>query len=100
VVVNDSHTAKGEFVEVDPPRRVVFSWGWEDEGASIRPGETTVEITLEEDGDGTLVRLVHSGLPEAVAAGHATGWHHYMPRLAKVAVGIDPGPDTGPEMKD
>src|SRR5689334_1819776 len=47
VVVNDSHTARGEFVEVDPPRRVVFSWGWEDEGASIAPGETTVEITLE-----------------------------------------------------
>jgi uncharacterized protein YndB with AHSA1/START domain len=28
----EGHVARGEYVEVDPPRRVVFTWGWE-EGA-------------------------------------------------------------------
>jgi uncharacterized protein YndB with AHSA1/START domain len=94
VVINDRDTASGEFVEVDPPRRVVFTWGWESEDASVAPGESTVEVTLEEDGDATLVRLVHSGLPtEDARERHAHGWHHYMPRLAEVAAGGDPGPD-------
>ena len=30
-------TALGEFVEVDPPRRVVFSWGWEHDDALVPP---------------------------------------------------------------
>ncbi len=93
VVVNDANTARGEFLEVDPPRRVVFSWGWEEPDAVVKPGESTVEISLHEDGDGTIVRLIHSGLPEDRRQGHADGWHHYMPRLAEVAAGRDPGPD-------
>src|SRR5687768_5040603 len=78
--------AVGEFVEVDPPNRVAFTWGWENDGMSTPPGSSTVEITLTPDGDETLVRLVHSDLPneESVRA-HEHGWGvDYLPRLAIV----------------
>lgn len=88
------HVARGEFVEVSPPTRVVFTWGWEAEDSAVRPGGSTVEVTLTSDGDHTIVRLVHSGLPHKDSAdAHTTGWEHYLPRLEVVAAGGDPGPD-------
>jgi uncharacterized protein YndB with AHSA1/START domain len=91
------HTARGEFVEVDPPRRLVYTWGWEagPEGLTdVPPGSTTVEIDLVPDGEGTLLRLTHRHLPTAEsAARHAEGWDHYLGRLAVAASGGDPGPD-------
>lgn len=83
----------GTYVAVDPPSRVVFTWGWEDDEA-VPPGSTTVEITLAADGDGTLVRLRHSGLPNAAASDlHRSGWEHFGDRLAVAGAGGDPGPD-------
>jgi uncharacterized protein YndB with AHSA1/START domain len=35
--MNEGWIALGEFVEVDPPRRVVFTWGWEARITSRRP---------------------------------------------------------------
>ena len=82
----------GEYVEVDPPKRIVFTWGWEG-SAEVPPGTSTVEITLTPDGDETVVTLVHSGIPEPAAPVHAQGWDHFLPRLAIAAAGGDPGPD-------
>ena len=93
VVINDRATASGEYVEVDPPRRVVFTWGWEGEGSPVAPGSSTVEIDLVPDGDGTIVRLVHRDLPEEEREQHEHGWAHFLPRLQKAAAGEDPGPD-------
>jgi uncharacterized protein YndB with AHSA1/START domain len=89
----DANTvARGEFVEVDSPRRVVFSWGWEG-NESIPPGSTLVELTLEADGDGTVLSLRHTGLPDGEAtAMHEEGWRFFTSRLAAVARGEDPGP--------
>jgi uncharacterized protein YndB with AHSA1/START domain len=87
----DGNVVRGEFVEVDPPRRLVFTWGWE--GGPLPPGSTTVEVDLLPDGDGTLVRLTHRGLPEDTVQEHASGWDHFLPRLAVVAADGDPGPD-------
>jgi uncharacterized protein YndB with AHSA1/START domain len=84
----------GEFVAVEPPRRIEFTWGWERELYAVPPQSTAVEVTLEPDGDGTLVRLVHSRLPAGPAETfHRGGWVVYLPRLAAVAAGEDPGPD-------
>jgi len=92
VQINSKVIASGEYVEIDPPRRVVFTWGWEG-GHPVAPGSSTVEITLTPDGTDTIVRLVHRDLPEAERAQHAQGWDHYLPRLALAAAGGDPGPD-------
>lgn len=84
--------AVGEYVEVDPPHRVVFTFGWEGDEV-VPPSSSTIEITLEPSGSGTLVRLEHSGLPEDRTAQHGEGWVHYLERLEVAATGGDPGPD-------
>ena len=95
VAVIPGNTARGEFVEIDPPRRLVFTWGWEPGSKSVvGPGESTVEFTLVPEGDGTLVRFTHRGLPnEESAVSHRHGWTHYLDRLASAAAGADPGVD-------
>ncbi len=84
--------ASGRVVEVVENQRVVFTWGWE-QGPPVPPGSTTVAIDLLPDGDGTLIRLTHSGLPPDLIDIHRHGWEHYVPRLAAVAEGRDPGPN-------
>jgi len=94
VDVSDEWRARGEFVELVPFERIVHTFGWE--GQPIGPGSTTVEYTLEPDGDKTRLRVRHHGLPEDAVEDHAQGWTHYVDRLAVVAAGGDPGPDLGP----
>jgi uncharacterized protein YndB with AHSA1/START domain len=81
---------RGRFVEVSPPRRVVFSWGFENSEIGLPPGSSTVEITLMPDGDGTQLRLVHRDLPDAARASHDDGWDGMLERLAIAAPGGDP----------
>lgn len=86
--------AVGEFVDVEPPNRIAWTWGWENDDMLAAPGSTTVEMTLTPTATGTTVRLVHSGLPsEQAAEAHGHGWDQYMPRLAIAAAGGDPGAD-------
>src|SRR5580700_8035224 len=54
------NSASGTITEVEPGRRVVFTWGWEGP-ADLPPGASTVTITLEPADGGTLVHLVHEG---------------------------------------
>jgi uncharacterized protein YndB with AHSA1/START domain len=98
VEVIPGHTAAGEFVELDPPRRLVQTWGWEqqpgEEPNKVPPGSSTIEVELVPDGDATLVRFTHRDLPDTAAAeSHAHGWDHYFARLAIAAAGDDPGED-------
>jgi uncharacterized protein YndB with AHSA1/START domain len=76
---------RGEFVEVTPPSRVVFSWGFENGDVDVKPGESTVEVTLEPSRGGTLLRLVHRDLPASEIASHTEGWTELLARLAVLA---------------
>ena len=79
--------ARGEYVEVEPPKRVVFTWGWEGVDA-LAPGESTVEVSLEPDREGTIVRLRHSGLPnESACQLHNYGWGVGLDALVEVLAG-------------
>ena len=86
---NGEDIASGSFVEIDPPRRVVFTWGWETPGDPVPPGASTVEVDLVPDGDGTLVRLRHLGLPAESVEGHAVGWDQFLPGLVRAVTGDD-----------
>jgi uncharacterized protein YndB with AHSA1/START domain len=85
----------GEYLEVEPPRRIVFTWGYgnfPEEPNPMPPGSTTVEVELVPDGEATIVRLSHR-VPAELDAFHAMGWEHYLDRLGIASTGGEPGPD-------
>ncbi len=84
--------ASGTYTEIEPGRRVVYSWGW-DEVDGVPPGGSTVEVDFEAVGDRTRVRLTHRGLEGDAAAGHLEGWEHYFDRLGDAAASGSAGPD-------
>lgn len=91
-----SATARGTFREVVPVHRLAYSFGWEADD-EVPPGSSLIEIDLIEQDGGTLLRMTHSGLPNATTqASHGKGWAHYLGRLTEVAAGRNPGPDRGP----
>jgi uncharacterized protein YndB with AHSA1/START domain len=97
VEISDQIVARGEFVEIVAPRRVVYTFGWEGQEAGsgehgVPPGSSRVEVTLEPDGDGTLVTLRHFDLPEEARPIHGQGWELFLSRLGVAAAGGDPGP--------
>ena len=96
VLVGGQHQSAGEYLDVVPMERVAFTFGWEQEGHPIPPGSTTIEISLHPEGDKTLVRLVHRGLPNDAVSDHGHGWAHYLGRLAVTATGGNAGADTAP----
>jgi uncharacterized protein YndB with AHSA1/START domain len=83
----------GEFLEVSPPTRVVFTWGWNEPGHPVPAGSTRVEIDLIPQNEGTLLRLTHIRLPDDTKDRHEFGWSHYLGRLKIVMAGGDPGVD-------
>ena len=81
--VDGEHIASGEYQVVEPPRRLVISWGWEGH-PTVPPGSTTVEITLTPEKGATVLRLRHLGLPdESERRQHTDGWQLYLSQLAK-----------------
>lgn len=77
----------GRFVEVDPPRRLVFTWGWEGPDAPypVVPGGSTVEVELYPEGDHTLLRLTHRIGGAELKLLVREGWTFYLGRLAAIA---------------
>ena len=94
VNVTGKDVARGRFTEVIPVHRLAYSFGW-DGRDEVPPGSSLIEIDLIDRDGGTLLRLTHSGLPNAAAcASHEKGWTHYLGKLAEAAAGRDPGPDS------
>jgi uncharacterized protein YndB with AHSA1/START domain len=95
IEVLPGEVAAGVFVELDPPHRLVHTWGWASGGrADMPPGSSRVEIDLSPVEGGTRLRLRHSSLPNGQAAtGHGRGWEHYLERLSAAVTGAALGPD-------
>lgn len=73
----------GRFVEMNRPRRIQHSW--------VSPHtlgeESLVTVTFEKKGEGTLLSILHSGLPnEAMATAHKSGWDSILEKFSKVFV--------------
>jgi glutathione S-transferase len=67
-------TVGGEYLLIDPPKRLIFTWQWEP-GHSMAGIETTVSIELTERSGETELTMTHFGLPsEAERNSHEQGW--------------------------
>lgn len=73
---------RGEYLRLDRPTRVTFTWGWENPADPIQPGQSTVDITIDAIDGASRLTLRHSGLVGAARASHDDGWAHFLPRLA------------------
>ena len=105
----DGFKAAGQFLQVEQPHRVVFTWGFADEeaaqhtkhkqgeatsGSAMPPGSTRVTVTLKDEDGGSRLTLRHENLPNPeLREGHRVAWNTYLPRLAICAAGGDPGDD-------
>ncbi|GAB3948768.1 hypothetical protein GCM10029976_080590 [Kribbella albertanoniae] len=78
VVEMGPHVVRGNYLVVEPPYRLVFSWAWD--GSSDEP--TRVQVDLSEVADGTLMVLNHTGFANAEdTANHQLGWDPQVDRL-------------------
>jgi glutathione S-transferase len=76
------HTVGGVYSVIEPPRRLVYSWRWEDKPSA---GESTVTLEFHDRGESTEVVLRHDGLPnEKEIADHTHGWNGCFEKLEKV----------------
>ena len=75
--------ASGEVVEVTPPSRIVFTYGY-DSGTPIGPGESRVTIELEKVARGTRLRLTHALADAGVRDEHVQGWRYQLSVFANV----------------
>ncbi len=81
---------EGQYVIVERPGRLVFTWGWTDPGFGLPPGASRVEVTFTstgEDGHQTRLRLVHTGLAGDLGLLHDDGWSRFLARLTATAAG-------------
>lgn len=74
----------GTISEFEPPRRLRHSWVIDGEFESV------VSYELEPEGGGTLLTLVHTGLPDEMCGGYTPGWHAYLTRMEAVVEGRTP----------
>jgi uncharacterized protein YndB with AHSA1/START domain len=88
VVMAEGPVMRGAFVELAPPARLVFTFGWEQnaDGQPLAPGSTRVEVTLTPSEEGTLVVLRHFDMPASHAADHRKGWAYVVGERLPAAV--------------
>jgi uncharacterized protein YndB with AHSA1/START domain len=75
--------AVGEYLEIDRPNRIRYTWSWEEEGNDYY--ETVVTVEFHDRDGATEVVLIHEQFPDADIAGkHTEGWTSCLNRLEKV----------------
>lgn len=83
----DGSEAVGEVLDVRPPERIVFTYGYAS-GAMIPPGGSRVSIELETAGHATRVRLVHEYEDAQVLERHVQGWRYQLSLFANVVADV------------
>jgi uncharacterized protein YndB with AHSA1/START domain len=78
-------TASGQVLAIDPPRSIVFSFGYDDPSKPLRPGQSKVFVTLHEHPGGTRLELRHELPSRDLADMHLPGWYYQLAIFAKLA---------------
>jgi uncharacterized protein YndB with AHSA1/START domain len=77
-------TVRGSFIELVPPKRLVFTWRWDtnDPDGGV---ESRVSVDLVPDGGGTRLTVSHERLPTANSCRrHQLGWTGALGHLAEL----------------
>ena len=78
VVTMGPHVVRGNYLEVEPPHLIVFSWKWDDSDSPL----SQIRVELSEVDGGTRMLFSHTGLSSAEdAANHLQGWEAQLGRL-------------------
>ena len=78
-------TVSGVYSTIEPPRRLVFTWAWDDDNG-VRGHETQVTVTLEPTPGGTRLRLVQEDFQNReVRDRHNGGWSSSLSKLQRLA---------------
>lgn len=88
---NETYWGSGEYLEVKPPDKIVFTWSWkkqEKDGSrtELHPESPTTRVTVEffARGNSTEVVLTHAGFgSQKDHDEHAQGWNGCLDVLAK-----------------
>jgi uncharacterized protein YndB with AHSA1/START domain len=73
----------GRFMEIDRPGRIQYSWM----SRNTLGEESTVTVTFQKKGEGTLMTLLHSGLPnDDMAKAHQKGWNSISDKFSAIFV--------------
>lgn len=75
--------ASGEVVDVQPPSRIVFTYGYAS-GQPLGPGESRVTIALTPAGKGTRLQLSHAFAEAATRDEHLQGWRYQLSVFANL----------------
>jgi len=80
----------GEYLEVRPPERLVYTWTWKHDpgiakGPDSQEGDTTVTVEFHDRGSETELVLTHERFAGAAARDeHTRGWNSCVNRLERV----------------
>jgi len=76
-------TALGEYRELEPGKKIVFTWQWQDD-EDWENHISIVTVELDDRDGGTELRLRHEHLPNKESRdGHARGWNSALDNLEK-----------------
>jgi uncharacterized protein YndB with AHSA1/START domain len=80
----------GNYLEVDPPERLVFTWGWEEpppvEGlGALETLDSRVTVQFRDLGDSTGISITHERLDTTELRDfHRWGWETTLDQLARI----------------
>jgi uncharacterized protein YndB with AHSA1/START domain len=87
VVLPGGTEASGDVIEIEPPHRIVFSYGYA-AGTPIPPGASRVSIRLVPHAEGTQLHLTHEFDDEAARDHHVQGWRFQLSLFANAVANI------------
>jgi uncharacterized protein YndB with AHSA1/START domain len=67
----------GEFTVIDPPRRLAFTWTWDDDPSTRQ----VIDVEFTDHGEHTTVVLTNRGVPEEAGEDHYVGWQNSFDNL-------------------
>jgi uncharacterized protein YndB with AHSA1/START domain len=84
ILFSNGIQVSGKILEIDPPERIVFTYGYES-GKPFSPEDSRVTITLQEHPSGTRLTLTHEFHDAASRDQHIQAWRYQLALFANAA---------------